>query len=538
MLRIAMEAAANPFERARTHPVARWLVGAGRTVTSWRTVRIFREDRLLLSLTAVLAVGCLAPMFVTPFLPLVDLGSNIGAAGLLDDVLRHRPIERFFRINWSLVPYWSGYAIMGFFETILGALAAAKVTVAMAALLLPISHMRLLTALGRSPRLGLWAFLLAWDVNLYWGWFTFQLGMAFALYALAWMIEMKRLRDAVKTIVLTAVIALTHLHATALVGVAALLITVAKAKPGRALVHHGLSMAGFLVLLPWTIARLFPGTGGSGYITIQDTAWEEKVASLYSWSLDTMPRPEAVKLTSMAFFLLLIGPAVLGAVERRAQPPRALAMALSFLVASLGLYLWLPFAVGGAVEHWCTYPRFATYTLLGLLLLPAPRLYGRGAWVLAPGIVLALAIDVERVRQFAAFGERTRPYLEIIAAMRPNSTFLPLDFEFAWSGTREWPLGQMHGYAAAAKSSYDPHLFDNANTPLLFRDEARLPIVDWRQSAETFDMDSIGRFYDYIVTHPKAQDIVDQLPPGEVRLLREAGEWRIYEVLKRTPSSP
>src|SRR6185436_19339445 len=118
-------------------------------------------------------------------------------------------------------------------------------------------------------------------------------GMALALYALAWMIEMRRLRDALKTIVLTAVIALTHLHATALVGVTALLMAVAKAKPARAFVHHALSMAGFLLLLPWTIARLFPGPGHNGHVTVENAPWDAKISSLYSWSLDTIPWPEA-----------------------------------------------------------------------------------------------------------------------------------------------------------------------------------------------------------------------------------------------------
>jgi hypothetical protein len=518
--------------RSASGPSRRWdeIVAV---VAGWRTIRMFREDRLLLSLTILLGVACLVPMIATPFLPLVDLGSNIGAAGLMDDVLFHRPIAKYFKMNWYPVPYWSGYAIMAFFDALMGPFVAAKATVALAVLALPVAHMRLLTALGRSPRLGLWAFLLAWDVNMYWGWFTFQIGMALALVALAWMIETTRLRDVVKIIFLTAVIALSHLHATLLVGVAAIVMAFVKPKPLRALFHHALSMAGFAVLLPWIVARLFSrASAAGGHITTQDTPWEEKIASIYRLSLDTLPKPDAVTLTCLAFLLLIMAPAALGALDRRAQSPRNTAMAVAFLATCVGLYLFLPFAVGGAVEHWWTYPRYATYILLGMLLLPAPRLRGKTAWALAPGILLVLAIDVARFRQFAAFGERTRPYLDIIASMKPDSTFLPLDYEFAWPGTREWPLGQLHGYAAAATSSFDPHLFDNPNTPLVFRDEARLPSPDWRRCAESFTMDSLGRFYDYIVTHPKRLDVVDRLPPGNVQLLRESGEWRVYKVLK------
>ena len=44
-------------------------------------------------------------------------------------------------------------------------------------------------------------------------------------------------------------------------------------------------------------------------------------------------------------------------------------------------------------------------------------------------------------------------------------------------------------------------------------------------------MDAQGRFYDFIVTHPRSADLVAALPPGNVELLREAGEWRLYRVM-------
>ncbi|MDH3727668.1 MAG: hypothetical protein OER77_09065, partial [Myxococcales bacterium] len=50
------------------------------------TVRMFREDALLRWATAALCITALVPLWVTPILPLVDMGSQIGAAGLLDDV--------------------------------------------------------------------------------------------------------------------------------------------------------------------------------------------------------------------------------------------------------------------------------------------------------------------------------------------------------------------------------------------------------------------------------------------------------------------
>ena len=56
----------------------------------------------------------------------------------------------------------------------------------LAVMLLPLGTMRLLLALGRDPRMGLMAFALAWDHNMYWGFLAFHLGLSVALFAIAY----------------------------------------------------------------------------------------------------------------------------------------------------------------------------------------------------------------------------------------------------------------------------------------------------------------------------------------------------------------
>src|SRR4029078_10212562 len=98
-----------------------------------------------------------------------------------DAAFGHGIVAERYRVNWLPVPYWSGYAPMYLVAAGTGPVAGAKAIVASTSLLVPLSVMRLLVALGRSPRLGLWAFLLAWDTNLYLGWGTFQIAMAAAV---------------------------------------------------------------------------------------------------------------------------------------------------------------------------------------------------------------------------------------------------------------------------------------------------------------------------------------------------------------------
>lgn len=493
-----------------------------------RLIEAFKADRLLCGLAAAMAVATLFPIFLTPFLPLVDLGSNIGAAGLIDDLIRGvQPVSDGYRINFTVLPYWTGYAIMAALEVVGGALFAVKATVALVLLLLPLGVMRLMLALGRSPRLGLWAFLLTWDVNLYWGWFTFQLGMALAIWAIAWLVEAKTTVEFARIIPLIAVVALTHVHAVALLGLVGGSIAWTKRQPLRATLHHALALCGLLVLLPYVVPRLF----GGGGLTASFSPVTEKVGSLYRVSLDTLPA--GAELTVIAFLLIVFGPAVLATLDRLETPERTGAMAATFLLGATLLYFALPMSTGGAVAHWWTYPRYATYILVGLLLLPSPCLAGRRVWALAPGLAVVVALNVERSAQFFEFGKVTRPYLQIIEALPRNSTFLPLDYEFAWAGTREWPLGQLHGYTAAARSSVDPHLFDQPYSPVLFRSENRLPAPDFGALDASFSMDAHGQYYDYLITYPNARDRVAQLPPTDVWLMKEAGQWRLYKVLRK-----
>ena len=504
----------------------------GARAARWRTVQMFREDKLLWRLTVALSVASLFPMLLTPFLPLVDLGSHIGAAGLLDDLITRSPVvsERY-AVNLAWLPYWTGYLLLGALDVVGGPFFAAKATIAIVVLLIPLAHMRLLVALGRSPRLGLWAFLLCWDVNLYWGWFTFQLGMALALWALAWLVEVKDYKQAVRVIPLTAVVALTHLHAVALLGLAGVVLALVKESRWRSLAVHVVAMSGLAALLPWVISRLM-SSGTPGQLSFQQTPFHDKISQLYQYSLNTMPG--AVTVTLWCFLLLLLAPAALSAFASTRTPDRSGTMAVGVLGSCLALYLALPFQVSGALNHFWTFPRYGTYLLLLLLVLPAVDFAGRRAWLLAPGVVLVLLSCWERSLQFSAYGDRTRPYLDIISAMKPNTKFLPLDYEFHWPGTIQPTLGQLHGYAAAARAAYDPHLFDHDNSPIVFRAEGRPPEPNWFQPAQSFSMEAQGRFYDYIIVHPKSLDT--QMPPAQTELVREAGEWRLYAV--KHPAAP
>jgi len=504
------------------------------------TVRMFRDDVWLRWWTAALCVSALVPLWVTPILPLVDMGSNIGAAGLLDDVaFGNGVLTDYYRVTWFPIPYWTMYAFISLMEQLGGALFAAKASVGLVIVLLPISVMRLLVSLDRSPRLGLWAFLLAWDTNLYWGWTTFQLGMALALYLIANIAEIQSGRKALKLIPVGVLIALTHVHAVALSLSVGLAFGIAQRPILPAIGRSFIALLGcFIGVAPWLLRRSAgEGAVGAG-LHVKYPSVAEKISSFFRYTLDNLPEMPGAALTAAAFLMLVLGPVLFGLVEQKRTRVEGDRRASLFLLVTLGLYLALPFSVWGVVGHWWTYPRFATYALIGILLIPRPLLDGWRRWLLAPGILCAFALHVEVARQFSAYGEHVEPYLDIVADMKPQSTFMPLDLDNSYPGTRERTLGQLHGYAAALTSSYDPHLFNHPNSPLVFRNDRIPPYPNWF-NLRTFSMEKHGRYYDYIIVHPKHRDpLYEQRDRLGLSLIREAGAWRLYKVVSKKEWPP
>lgn len=496
------------------------------------TVRMFREDRLLGLATLVLSVFVLLPMFTTPILPLVDLGSHVGATGLLDEVALGRGIApSYFEISTRVVPYWTVYAAMSLAEHVAGPFVAAKLIVGAALILLPLSAMRLLVAFGRSPRVGLLVFILSWDTNLYWGWITFQYGMILAIFTLAKMFEAKTFREGLWVLPLTVLVALTHVFAVALLGIAGGLFCLIKRPFWRTLGIHATALSGCLVaLIPWAYKRLEGAAPAAARVRFDWHTPGHKIQHLYTYTVHNVPN--GVEESGYAFAMLWIAPALLCLFRARSLPREERFGPLMVVIAAAGLYFALPFAIAGPIEHWWTYPRFGTYILIALLCLPAPRIEGRRVLALLPGLVAAVALHLAIARQFREYGKYVRPYLQIVDALPRGVTFFPLDLDDRrFKGALNPVLGQLHGYAAAAKASYDPHLFDQQDMPLLFKKPLKLPVINWFRPT-TFTMEAHGRHYDYVIVHPIDRDPFPAKWMDAAELVRESGAWRLYKVKK------
>lgn len=504
-----------------------------------RIFRILRQDKLLLVFTAVLWACACIPLFVTPFLPFKDMPYNAASAGLLWPTAFGDPfISHYFKINSAFVPYWTMYIVFTVLNRFVGTLLAAKIIVALLVGFLPLSMMRLLVALERNPRLGLWAFLLTWDHNLYWGWTTFQTGMILAVFAVAALIEAKTFKEMMlRVFPLSILVGFSHVHAIAFLGVCAIFLAFVERPFIRRFFAHGFATCGAgITLIGWfiqavgpSIARKQPGRAA----VFEWHGLDIKASRLFQYTLDNIPDTKA---TAAAFLILLLGPLLLASAKRSAaglNDKKTYKEAFCILLAALVLYLSLPMAVQEPVVHWYTYPRYATYILLSMLLLPKPRLNGARFLLLAPGIVSAVFLDMAIARQFALFGKHAAPFLEVVAHIKPHSKVLPLVSEGNDPSMKIFPpFGGFHCYVAPLTNSFTPYLWDHIGMPLLYRPENRLPRPVQKAQVD-FSIKKHAQYYDYILIQGKSGDPIAKKPKEEgirFHVIAEGGMFRLYSV--------
>lgn len=520
--------------------------------------RIFRRDKLLLALVLLASVACTAPLAQTPLLPFADLPNHVGIARALWGTMAGEPLmTHHFVVQYKPVPYWTIYLLLGAAVRVFGVIWGTRLVVGAVMLLMPLAVIRLLHALGRDPRLGLLAFLLAWNHNTYWGWVAFELAMTLSIFALAWVIEKKTARAAVMTWPLGMIIALTHAQAViylAAVGVLVPLFFKPRLKMFANIVLLGIGPAS--VVLPWIKERTPdpPPEHVAGIVTPIVTptgeepdfwdkiplnfGWEtqaQKVQNFLGYTIgDILREQDAQNVAVWTFFAFVSTLAIL----HQREPGRAQRVhgdaAPAFLLGPLALYALLPMSMDGAIKHWHTYPRYAVYVLVGLIAVSRGSLRGR-AWLRAlPAFALCLLLWNEVGGQMRAFGRTARPLLEIAHYIPKHRRVLSLRFDIG--DPRFWihfTKSQVSAYVSAMREGYEPYLFNYPSLPLLYRGENRLPRPG-PQSPVTFRPSYQAASWDYVLVQGSTRDPIRTMPPDDrqwLEVMADAGDWRLYRVI-------
>lgn len=498
--------------------------------------RALREDRLLLTLTALLTAAVVLPLFCCRVVPFIDLPHHAALGALLWDVAFHRHgAAAHYWIDLTPVPYWTIYILLAVSERVFGVYAGTKLVLAVSILSVPLGAMRLCRALGRSPRLGLSAFLLAWDFNIYYGWLNHVLALGLALFLLAQILEIESPRDAMWTWPLGAFLALTHVLPLVFLVVAVALATALR--PRAAFAHALALLAPGVTLLPW-LAHVLSGPRVDPGAVLDPI--DVRLQSLFKYTLGNGPvDPSAVRAEGVAFLVLLVGPLLLFLLPQ--QKGRGRFVAAAPIVAALLLYFLLPLEVARPVAHWGTYPRFATPMLLGAMILPNPRLSGARALALAPSVVACLWTSTAVAAQFRAFDLETAPFYEAASMVPEGARLLPLCHDNTFKSARSAMGESLYGYVTALTGGYDPYLFDAPTTMVHYIKEAKPPNPGgFGRQPRLFSMKAYGDYYDYILVLGTTNDPVAADPRSATKTavkIFEGGRFRLYE-LRATSERP
>jgi hypothetical protein len=359
-------------------------------------------------------------------------------------------------------------------------------------------------------------------------------GLAF--FVLAWLAEAETLAEAARIIPYAALVGLTHVQATWLLGVAGGAMAFSAGPVRKRLPIHIVALSGtLLVMVPWLVWQTRP-SGGAPAAAVPHFGFEwhtpaTKLAQFFAYTLDNFSRRDAESTAVATFTLLVLGPLLLSLLP--ARPVRDRVTPLVLLLVAGALYAVLPMAISGPIFHWYTYPRYATVFLLWLLLIPRPRLRGRYALALAPGILAALLMDVRAMQQFESFGARARPYLQVVAQVPPRASVLAIVLDDADPDPdlRLPPYHQFYAYIAALRHGYSPQLWSTTSIPLIYRPGSQLPAPDWNSG---FSMDAYGKYYDFVlvqgIQHGDPVRNTVSSDGARPRLVTEIDRWRLYQL--------
>jgi hypothetical protein len=507
-----------------------WLAGGS-------LAALFRADRTLGWTFALLCASAVSPLFMTPICPQPDLHGHLaGAALLLPTAFGQDGARQYYAVNAWPVPYWSTYIFMALVGRLVGPLLAAKALIAVLVCLLPLATMRLLRALGRDPRLGLWAFLLSWDANMHAAWHAYLLGMSLSLVLLARLLEARDTREAARSWPLAALVALSHVQAAGFAFVTGFFLSLSGHPEHRGgLKRWAAAMSGMaLVVVPW-VARRFQQQTAAGLglsSSLEFHSASQKLSGAFAYTLDALPGWQGEVPSALAFVLLLLGPLVLARLPEREGRDGHRWASMAVAAAALSFYVAAPFQVVGPISHWATDRRYLSFVLLGLLFIPRPRLDGERWLALLPGVALAIFLHGSVAQAYRTFGRHVQPFMEIIDATPRGARLLPLEYEDRDSALKNPPLAHLHSNITAIKLGYDPHLYDYHSHPIVYRQGLAIPRISWF-GPQDFALSRYAAFYSHILVQGLGRDPLaggTAVDGFRTRLVVEAGIWRLYAI--------
>ncbi len=491
----------------------------------------------------VLSVAAVIPILSVAHPPLQDMPQHLAAVS----VLRNYPdlnLGAYFELNLLRTQYLAYYGAVYLLSFVLGVGFANKLLLCAALVSLPWMLGLLLKALGKDPRLGLFAFGLTYNAHLILGFLNFVAALPLMFWGLHTAVQFRRAPSRKRGALLAFLLLLcfyTHVVPFAFLGLGSALVLLGDSLQVSlrrlwVFVPAGLGCVSWLFLTPAGSSTLAAAGGAAGKRGAQFASISQALRELPMWLTDVLSSERDEQLF-VAWLVLLLLACVLGArANAQATAPSAATARDSELLWRLGLLC--PIAVLGyflaPTGYDWIWPISARFPLIALLFacLLLPDLRGRSSQALFAAVSLvALLGFVEVSRAFSAFErDEVGDLAEALEVIPPGQRVAGLMFERGSQHVKFSPFIHGVAYYQAQKGGAVMFTFaDFPQSPFRFRDDNRPPRVAprWEWQPERVDPARDLAWYDYVLVRGRPGRIEQQ--SEHLRPIYRGARWRVYK---------
>lgn len=462
-----------------------------------------------------LSIAAVYPIWHARHPPLQDLPQHLAAIS----VLKNYPslaLGQYFELQLARTQYLAYYLLAQWLSYLMGVTLANKVLLCSAVVALPWSIASLLRALGRDPRLAVFAFGLTYNAHLVLGFFNFLAALPLVFWGLTAAVRLREQHSNARMVVLgllSLICFYMHVLPFAFLGLGAALVLIGDSSR--------LTLQRFLAFVPVLIAAgAWLATTPAGQATLAAAEATESterpiyvtlgqaLRELPSWLTDVLHRESDDQLLVAWGAVLLVALAIGSRPTRargaaRADDPeeRSYAWMLGLLAPlAFVAYFVLPTAYDWI---WPISGRFPLMALLfGILLLPRMR-GALGAIVLVGATVVASMSFYEINRAFVQFEREEVGDIDAALASIPRAERVAgLIFGGSSNVVRFAPFLHYVALYQAKKGGVVMFTFaEFPQSPFRFKNDTRPPSVPprWEWTPERVDPDRDLTWYNYVL---------------------------------------
>lgn len=518
----------------------------------------------------------LAPLFVTHFLPGLDLPFHLALADMLAQLPSGAgPYPAAYEGSLSFAPYALHYWLLLQLQGLISLNTANKLLMGLYVAALPLAGARLLATSGRSRIPALLFYPLAYNLNFYYGFASFLLSLPLLIFFLAQVadntddlheddegaVPLALLRDVV-LVVLGVLLFLSHL-ATFLFGVvAALLLVGFSGAPMIYRIRVTLSLLPGLAAMGWwqasavgnatpdrplwiivnsVLRARMQDLGKLSMNGLLDDLWARLLAypqHLLTGFRDGSHLDGTLWIAGALLLYFILG--VLGIFARggdRSQG-RLVKAGLALMALTLLAYLGLPHHLP-KLGMMTVYPRMAVVLALFLPLLVPSWLKRFPRWalpaLLLPGVVASGAYGVELTRHFDRYGQEQQDFAAVLEKTPPGARTLGLVFDreskvvavsSALVGLPSYYPVERPGLGGLVQQIY----CDMDHMPCRTKDSHTLPPAPLPWEPQKLQADKAVPYFTYVLVRsgPRPQELFGN-HAGLMEVLAQQGTWTVYK---------